>query len=106
MVLMFKTIWYPPLLPYNSKYIKHNIKYPTYLRILYLFILYTVLSKEIVEASWKPMPLPTNNQISSPRMLVILEELTDSIHKSYTMYIVWSRSRNHRHFNSRTSERA
>ena len=32
------------------------------------------------------MPLPTNNQISLPCMLVILENVTDSIHKRYTLY--------------------
>ena len=45
-----------------------------------------VWTKEIIESVWKPMPLPTNNQISSPCMLVISENVIGSIHKSYTLY--------------------
>ena len=57
----------------NIHLCSYNTKQPndrSFQVCILFFILYTDLSKEIIEAVWKPMPLPTNNQISSPCMLV------------------------------------
>ena len=68
------------------------------------YISYTVFSKEIIEAVWKPMPLPTFNQII---IFFYIGHFRNFDRFDWQqLYIIWCQSSNHRHFNSLTSDTA